>query len=328
MKAYKLKFLMKAILFLVRWYCWFRQPANKERIWAALFMIPGILLLVPTFNYSLTMLQSFLFQAMLAYGLLSIFWIFKRHYRVSTVNFVVYFLLLVKVNTSIGVRSQFEQGDAKLKVMQFNVLSSNTAYDQTIENVKNLSPDFISFQEVSNKWADELEAKLADEYPYFKVLRHKDAGQGIAVFSKFPLQNIDEHLWEGTANLSGQVLIENEAINFLTLHTRSPRNKAKWQHRNAHIRQASEFVQQNGGEFLVLGDFNTVPWDKRMKEFKASTDLEDSRKKFVPTFPAWNPFVAQIPIDYIFHSKGINCKSLDSVKITSDHLAIMGSYQF
>ena len=77
MNERKLKILLKSGLVLIQIYCWFRQPANKERCIAALFMIPGIILLIPSFNFELTLLQSFLFQAVLAYGLLSAFWFIK-----------------------------------------------------------------------------------------------------------------------------------------------------------------------------------------------------------------------------------------------------------
>ena len=90
---------------------------------------------------------------------------------------------------------------------------------------------------------------------------------------------------------------------------------------------ARNLVSQQSGEFLVLGDFNTVPWDRQLLRFKSDTRLFDSRKKLTPTYPTWNPFVAQIPIDYIFHSEGIGCSSLDSVRLTSDHKAILGTYR-
>uniref|UniRef100_UPI0040489257 endonuclease/exonuclease/phosphatase family protein n=1 Tax=Roseivirga sp. TaxID=1964215 RepID=UPI0040489257 len=323
----KLKYLLRIALVVLRLYCFFRQPKNKERLLAAVLTLPALLLLVPTYNFELTLLQSFLFQAMIVYGLLSIVWIVRHHYWLAGTNFTIYLLLLVKINSPIEMGYQINQGQEQLKVLQFNVLATNDAYQATIDRVLQLAPDFVSFQEVSYQWANELESGLSDAYPYSKVVRSPDESQGIAVFSKYPLIDTQVIVWGETANISGKVKMKNEDINFLALHTRSPTTKLKWKARNEHLVSAKEYIQNQEGEFLVLGDFNTVPWDKRLLNFKSNTALTDSRKKLTPTYPTWNPFIAQIPIDYIFHSKGIGCQSLDSVDITSDHKAIMGIYE-
>ncbi|NVJ48461.1 MAG: endonuclease/exonuclease/phosphatase family protein [Cytophagia bacterium] len=326
MKEKRLKILLKWGLRLLTIYCWFRQKKNKERILAAFLLIPAILLLIPSYTFRLTLFQSFLFQAMLVYGLLSAFWIVKHHYRLAGVNFIIYFLLLVKISGPINKTYKIDQGDETLKVLQFNVLSVNDKYEETINSVIELEPDFVSFQEVSHQWAEVLVAGLSQEYPFYKVVEHPDQGQGIAVFSKYPLQDVEEVHVTSTANITGKILVGNEAVNFLALHTKSPTNRSKWNNRNNHLKWAEAYVNEQPGEFLVLGDFNTVPWDNRMLNFQSSTELSDSRKKLTPTYPTWNPFVAQIPIDYILHSKGIGCDSLDAVRITSDHKAIMGSF--
>ncbi len=327
MKTIKLKILLRGGLLLLLAYCWTRQKKNKERMVAAMLLTPAMILLMPTYTFALTLLQSFLFQAMLVYGIFSIIWIFKHHYRLASVNFGIYLLLLIKINGPIDRGYSVSQGQEELKVMQFNVHAVNTTFEETIDRVIKLSPDFISFQEVGQAWAEKLEEGLKTDFPYYTVMTHSLASQGIAVFSKYPLIETERVIWAGTANIAGKVQVGEEQINFLALHTMSPTTKNRWAYRNAHIQAAKNFVQEREGEFLVLGDFNTVPWDKRLISFKSSTDLKDSRKKLTPTYPTWNPFVAQIPIDYIFHSKGIGCDSLNAVTITSDHKAIMGTFQ-
>ena len=328
MHKLRLKYLLRTLLILIRLYCWFRQPQNKERVIASFFMLPGIILLIPSFNFELTLIQSFLFQAMIVYGLLSAFWIYKAHYRVSIVNFVVFMALLVKISAPIPTMTELALNDQSIRVMQFNVLLKNFQYSTTIAQIKNEDPDFISFQEVSDGWAEALEEGLSSTYPYHRIVKHPDISQGLAVFSKFPLAELNYHEWSGTANLSGKVIISGKEINFLSLHTRSPMNKDRWKTRNAHIDAAANFIASKPGEFIVLGDFNTVPWDHQLNKFRKKTALRDSRKKLTPTYPTWGPkYLTQIPIDYIFHSKGISCSSLDSVQLTSDHEAVIGNFQ-
>ena len=177
------------------------------------------------------------------------------------------------------------------------------------------------------KWVNS-KSGLSKDYPHFHIVKHPDQSQGLAIFSKYPVSNLVYHDWSDLANLSGKVIVGEDAVNFLSLHTRSPMSKTKWKNRNAHIDEAADFIAQQDGEFLVLGDFNTVPWDTQLNKFRRKTDLTDSRRKLTPTFPSWGPkYIAQIPIDYIFHSEGILCESLDSIKLTSDHNAIIGEFQ-
>ncbi|OEK07034.1 endonuclease/exonuclease/phosphatase family protein [Roseivirga misakiensis] len=326
MQRFKLKLLLRGGLFLLRVYCFFRQQQNKERLIAAMLLIPAVVLLVPTYTFELTLLQSFLFQAMLVYGILSIWWIVKHHYRLAGINFMIYLLLLFKINTPMDASRGVDAGSESLKVMQFNVHAINRTFEHTIEKVIQLNPDFISFQEVGPIWADYLENGLKEHYPYYRVMTHPLESQGIAVFSKYPLIEIERLLWHGTANIAGKVLLGDEEVNFLAMHTMSPTTKLRWEGRNKHIQRAKQHIAEKGGEFLVLGDFNTVPWDQRLLNFKASTRLKDSRKKLTPTYPTWNPFLGQIPIDYIFYSEGLGCDGLDAIKITSDHKAILGTF--
>ncbi len=323
---FMLRVLLKLVLFGLRIYGWMRQTKNKERMVAGLFVIPSIFLLIPTISFEITLLQSFLFQAMLAYGIFSIIWILKRHYRVAGTNFIIYLLLLIKVSGPLGSTLNVRQGQEELSVLQFNLLTRNTSYNETITRVKQLEPDLISFQEVSNTWATKLEDGLGNLYPYHRIAFGKDEGQGIAIFSKHPLVDVEVYDWIGTKNITGKIQLNQEEVNFVALHTRSPMTKDRYQNRNEHLKIAEDYIAQTEGEFLVLGDFNTVPWDKRLVSFRSSTNLKDSRKRLTPTYPTWNPFIAQIPIDYIFHSDGIGCDSLNAVRITSDHKAIMGSF--
>ena len=322
----RIRLILKISLFLIRIYCWTRQTKNKERMLAGVFIIPALLLLLPSFTFGLTLLQSFLFQAMLAYGFFSIIWILKRHYRVATTNFLIYILLLVKVNGPLDATLNVRQGQEELSVLQFNVLATNTSYQSTIDRIEQLNPDLLSFQEVSPNWEKMLESNLRQSYPYYKIASNGDHHQGIAIFSKRPLSELEVYDWNGTLNITGKIQLRQESINFVSLHTRSPTTKERWKQRNKHLKILQEHISNGEGEFLVLGDFNTVPWDKRLVSFKSHTNLKDSRKRLTPTYPAWNPFVAQIPIDYILHSDGIGCDSLNAVKITSDHKAILGSF--
>ena len=131
----------------------------------------------------------------------------------------------MKVNGPLDATLNIRQGKEQLSVLQFNVLNTNTSYNQTLERIKELNADLISFQEVSKVWSEELESSLKGLYPYYKIVT--DAGQGIAIFSKNQLIDLNVLNWKGTQNITGKIRVKTEEINFFTLHTRSPTTKAK-----------------------------------------------------------------------------------------------------
>ena len=302
------------------------QQVNRGRVIAILLLLPAIFFLIPTNTFLVTLLQSFAFQAMITYGILSTFWMVKGHRWPGMVSFALYLSLLVKVNTPFSITSNHTKGDYNISVMQFNVLQSNSAFDKTIAQVKKIAPDFVSFQEVSQPWAEKLEQRLKQDYPFYHIVNHQDPTQGIAVFSKYPLSKIQVFDWVGTANIAGAINLEKTSVNFITAHTKSPVSYKRWKDRNKHLQDMATYIRQTEGGFLALGDYNTVPWDQALKSFRRQTALQDSRKRLIPTYPMWSPFLGQIPIDYIFHSNGITCKSLDSISITSDHKAMVGRF--
>ncbi len=318
-----IKNLKKFLNHVLQWVC---QTKNKERIVAGLFTIPAVFMLLPMFSFTITLFQSFLFQGMLAYGFFSAYWIYKRHYRVAATNFLIYVLLLIKVSAPMDLTLNVVEGKEQLSVLQFNVLATNESYSETVARVKMIDADLVAFQEVNELWGASLESGLKEQFPFYKIATNWDEGQGIAVFSKKPLIDVEVFNWIGTQNITGKIKISDKEINFVCLHTKSPMTKERYINRNEHLKIAEEYIGNQEGEFLVLGDFNTVPWDNRLESFRTNTKLRDSRKKLTPTYPSWNPFFAQIPIDYIFHSNGIGCDQLDAIRITSDHRAILGSF--
>ncbi len=212
-------------------------------------------------------------------------------------------------------------------IAQFNVLKYNNNYETTIQSAINSNADLVSFQEVDFSWSRALEQKLKQDYPYSFLYPREDC-YGYAIYSKTPLMGVSLKKIEGYPYIKGSLLIKDSEVMFISMHTRAPLSKSNFDIRNNQINQLAFETEKIDKPLVIFGDFNSVPWDYSIKQFKKITHLNDSRKNITPTFPAYLS-IAGIPIDYIFHSNEIWCNSFKAIgNGNSDHKGVQGYYGF
>lgn len=293
-------------------------------IWATM-----VVFVLPSDNYYIDLIQSFTFHAMLVYLVVTVIFALMRWKYVAISGFAVSFMLLIHLfphvnnifDTGYGAHAHGES----FKVAHFNILGSNRHFDEIINNAIQLNADILSFQEVEEEWAHQLMDGLEEEYPYFAITEHKF--HGVAIFSKYPLENMKTYYWTDEPTLTGDVIYNGNALHFVATHTLSPRNIERFQVRNQHLGKVAEYVKQVNGPVVAIGDFNAVPWSQVIVNITKNTDLVDSRKGLTSTFPANLPI--GIPIDYIFHSDELSCINFEAVDaIGSDHKGVVGEYAF
>lgn len=214
---------------------------------------------------------------------------------------------------------------SSLKVAQVNVLQFNSRHELVVRQIEALGADLLAFQEVDQAWADSLVKELSAEYPYFS-LAPQDNCYGMALFSKKPLKAVQLRLWEGYPAISARIEENGQDTLILSLHAASPVSLQRYQARNKQLKAAARFIAEAGIPTLVLGDFNTVPWDPALKPLLQAANLKDSRSlHYTATWPSffgrWG-----IPIDYVLHSTHWQRLSHGSVSIPgSDHKAMVAT---
>lgn len=192
-------------------------------------------------------------------------------------------------------------GRAELKLAQVNVLQFNDRHELVAQQTALLNADIVAFQEVNQSWAASLVKALADEYPYYS-LAPQDNCYGMALFSKRPLKEIQLRMWEGYPAISAKVENEGQDIFILSLHAASPVTRQRYHARNKQLAAVTQLIKEAAMPTLVIGDFNTVPWDPALRRLLIATKLRDSRaRNYTATWPnlfgKWG-----IPIDYVLYS--------------------------
>ena len=206
------------------------------------------------------------------------------------------------------------------------MLKNNTNYNKLIKSALNSDADIISFQEIDTNWKEKLVDSLSKKYPYAEIKEIDDDYFGIALFSKYKLHNKQLIYIEGVPNIFANIYKNGKVIDIVTVHTNSPINKTRFNKRNKHLAELTKCIKDTNKNILVIGDFNSVPWDSHLLKFKNSVKLKDSRKSYASTWPrTFGRF--GIPLDYIFYSNSLQCISFNVITdSSSDHSGINGVY--
>lgn len=298
----------------------------KKHTWYFLLVSPILPILFPMNIFHFVLIQSMGTQIMLAYAILSILFLLRKRMRLSLISLSVTLILFLFYAPYIKHSTRDPSFVKGIKIAHYNVLQFNHHYQETISSAKNCQADLISFQETDGLWADELRSGLAKDYPYFHYAQ-QSSGFGACVLSKTPISQLKVFYWENKPNIAGQINTPSGQLKFITSHTKSPIRQARFKARNRQIKELATFLKKSPHNTIAIGDFNTVPWDTALKNLLNTTNMVDSRATYAGTYPAWFPKF-NLPIDYILHTKDIQCGAFQLLKDTySDHYGILGTYR-
>lgn len=294
----------------------------------AFLLVPAttILCFAPEY-WMLSLVKAMAIQILAAIAFITVTWCLRKKFKSALAGFISILMLSSMMLPLLNLEPNCIPENGGLKIAHFNVLKYNENYEATITAARSTGADFLSFQEINKGWQEALTKELAEAYPYFFSLPLETCCHGIAVFSKNPLSEVEEFYSGSLPNIRGNICIDGTSVHFVTSHTSAPTSYQRHKSRNKHILQLASHFGSISGPKVAIGDFNSVPWDSAITGFKKTTLLRDSRKSLTPTYPAYLK-IAQIPLDYIFHSEELTCLGFTSIEGTSsDHLGILGTYR-
>ena len=299
-----------------------------KRNFKLFYLLPIFVLGISSLDnfYLISLFNSLSFQIIIALLVFSILLMILKKHQFAIISFASALYLLASISVFDNPHNSSSKNSDNFSVSHYNVLKTNKNYDTIINSALNSNSDIISFQEISSDWKSILINKLKQKYPYY-IIKDDDKGFfGIALFSKQKIINPEIVYIEGVPNIFASIETNNSVVDIITSHTNSPINLTRFNRRNKHINYLSKKLKEKKNPLLVIGDFNAVPWDSRIVNFKNNTKLIDSRNSLSSTWPRQLGYFG-IPLDYIFHSKNITCEDFQVIdKSSSDHCGIKGVY--
>jgi endonuclease/exonuclease/phosphatase (EEP) superfamily protein YafD len=211
------------------------------------------------------------------------------------------------------------------RAMLMNINAGNGNTEQVLGSIRRAEPDILLLEEVTPKWASELEV-LNATYPY-RVAQPQEGCFGIMLLSKYPLEH-GEVVQIGKAGLPSiiaEAFLPQGVVAIIGTHPLPPIGAEGSLQRNVQLAALPSMVHQQKHPVLLIGDLNTSPWSSHFTQLLNDSGLKNSMKGFghQPSWPV-NHFFLRIPLDHVLHSPGITIHNRMVVQdVGSDHFPVI-----
>jgi endonuclease/exonuclease/phosphatase (EEP) superfamily protein YafD len=267
------------------------------------------------------LLRAFMLPACVAFGLIAVVAMCRRAWWVSLSALCGGAMMAVQLITPT-VAMGATDGSGGLRVFHANVWQPNTAHQAAIDRALASDADVISVQEVAPAWAAALAQGLAETYPYTHIETRADC-YGIALFSRIPFHAVRTITLHGTPMIEALFHVDGRPVRLLAVHATSPISYAHFQRRNLQLHDLGLHLAQDDTATIVVGDLNTVPWDRAYQRLCNRAGLRSTTPATQRTWPSIGP-LALIPLDHLLISPGITPSALRTVHIPgSDHKGLL-----
>jgi endonuclease/exonuclease/phosphatase (EEP) superfamily protein YafD len=202
-----------------------------------------------------------------------------------------------RVAWSSGPRDTGMANDFSLRVLSYNVLTSNQRRQATLDYLLQSGADVIVLLEVDDRWMDVL-APLQQRYPHHLAAPSAD-NFGIALFSRVPLEQAGLlHLTPASAaSLTATLTHQGRRLTVIGTHPVPPLDRDWARARDAQLAALSAHVGQLGEPVLVVGDLNATPWSQGLRIATAGPlQFRSFDAPVAPTWRARSPVA--LPIDH------------------------------
>ena len=235
-------------------------------------------------HFLLMLVRAFLVQWAIAFGLIAAWNLCQR--RWWTVGASVLALALTYWPPMNSLEQEVTtDGHEVLRVAQMNLLQPNDDHAEVLEASLATGADVISFQEVSPEWAQVLTLNLRDAYPFHRLMPGTNC-YGIALFSRLPFEQVEVKQLCRRPMVEAVVCTPNGLVRLLCVHATSPGNYACFRERNEQLDLLATLVNSSTIPTILIGDLNTVSWDRALTRLCARTGLREHPKSTGATWPA------------------------------------------
>jgi endonuclease/exonuclease/phosphatase (EEP) superfamily protein YafD len=277
----------------------------------------------------LDVLANFRVQYLVALSILGVLLMVGKWRRTGVGVLVVAAVnLVVVLPLFVGSPGLSDVSRPSLRVMSFNLLSTNQGFAEVFEYIATVDPDMVLLHEASRPW--EVAAESAGgEYQVIRP-RADDLIFGTLVLVRGEEIGSVSHGFATTQRRAVEVTFRPpgwpEEIRVLSTHPIAPTDAERARIRDEQILFAAEWAGGQGGAFFVVGDLNATPWSWPFRRLEGSTALRNSQLGFglQASFPVDSSILLRFPIDHLLHSEvlGVRDRRLGP-SMGSDHFPLI-----
>lgn len=221
--------------------------------------------------------------------------------------------------------------DFRVKVISFNVLTSNSNKTGVLEWLQQEQADVILLMETDRAWVKAMQP-LKQIYPHFFEGPSAD-NFGIALYSRIPFaapaRELDRKALglpedDGsdiiTDSVEARLLHQGREWVFIGTHPVPPMGRAYAAGRDRQLEAIGRYVSGLKVPALVAGDLNASPWCHGFRVLTENTPLRATRDAWKPTWKVGH--LLGVPIDHALTSPPLQLSSrLIGPDLGSDHRA-------
>ncbi|MFQ5522129.1 MAG: endonuclease/exonuclease/phosphatase family protein [Acidimicrobiia bacterium] len=215
-----------------------------------------------------------------------------------------------------------------LRVLNFNLLSSNESFGDVIEYIETVDADLVVLHEASRPWEVAIDAADLG----YQVIRARSEELIFGTLILVRGANLSAVSY-GFASESPRavelVFVPNgwEApVRALITHPLAPTDRERAALRDAQLSFAANWAADQEAPFFVVGDLNATPWSWAFRRLKGSGGLRNSQEGFglQASFPATASRLLRVPIDHLLYSDGLGVRErLLGPALGSDHFPLI-----
>ncbi len=214
-----------------------------------------------------------------------------------------------------------------IRLLHFNVLASNTNFDEVGDWAAQQEADIIVFQEATPEWGAEMEAALPD-WVLLDTNTTQPGTYGIMMFAA-PDVDVPDVAVSGVdfyPAIAATVRIDDQDLLIYSMHTLTPTFPSGVETANDQVDLAVRVAQAHDGPVVITGDLNATRWSPVYRRLTDQIELNDvaDGAGLKGTWPDGLWFTGRIGIDHVLTSPGI-C-SFDrqlGPALGSDHLPVI-----
>ncbi len=220
-------------------------------------------------------------------------------------------------------------GPPALRVVHFNVLSSNPRKDDAVTWLSGQGADLVVVQEVDDAWAAAL-ARAPGLVPLDVAARADNFGMALLAGQGAKdrvLRTWREELVEGIPALAAEVDAGGRRLAVLAVHTLPPVSAGYAARRDEALAAVAGWVaaqRAEGRTPVIVGDLNATPFSAPLRRLLAATGLVDSLRGFgvQASWPVGRP-LPLLAIDHCLHDAALAATSRAlGPDLGSDHLPL------
>lgn len=242
------------------------------------------------------------------------------------INIILAMINLYRIRHFLPHLPHKPEQDNDKSIYIVNACKDNENPEKLLRSIEKAQPQILLILEMTDALEHALH-HLLNNFHYRLQTPVRD-GFSICLFSKTHLTdtNITYHGPQNTPLLHAKTNIKGQVIQLYSAHPKPALSKAWYCERRAYFREISSIINegQKNKPVIVMGDFNSVPWEEHFSGFLEKNGLKSALEDqgYKVTWPVWFPIMG-VPMDHILVTNTVRYQKLQICKpVGSDHFPL------